>query len=328
MESWMTQDKVRRGDLEALKVNAPVGYIGGRIYPVRMTMEKAGDFTVQQVVSDVAAQTGRSEGATVTRTAVAMANIAYSCAERISGWSIGKNEMGQYGSIERADQVGGMMAKRSVLRSHEAAAATALYSTARKNAAIVALTGNLIAAFQEAAAAVKRCSGNTALVIGQTLFNQLVGTDEVRDRLGAGNFAAMLGLMASSQLSRDPAMVAQLLQSVFPFSEIIVGDDDHWRISGAENLAAVVKLPPTEDFAEKMGPTLGQTMCYWPQSLTAENGVLIPCEIESWVDADLKRNVYDGTAFYNIYENNATAAKLVNIGVDMPTTTTTTTTTT
>jgi len=316
---WKTQNS-RREDLEAIEVNFPEGYIGPKILPPVVFAEKSGDITVQEVVTDVAGQSGLADGSTPTRTAIAMGAIAFTCVRKNKGFTVAKGEVKQYRTIENADRVGGIASKRSVMRLFEDDVAGVVFGATPWAARITATTGKLFDSINQAAQNVKRVKGDLALVLSNSLFTRFISLAEVTSRMSTGSFAQLLQMSASSQLSRDPQFLAAMLQTFYSFNLILVGDDDHWQLAGKESACAIVKLPPADEFAHKMDPVLGKTFVYWPDE-SANSG--IPCEIESWADDDTKRNVYDAEAYWDTSLFNASGIQIVDLSADIATTTTT-----
>jgi hypothetical protein len=91
---------------------------------------------------------------------------------------------------------------------------------------------------------------------------------------------------------------------LYLFDEVLVGMDDHWKISGRYDAAAVVKLPDPEQFSHKMDPVLGKTALYLPDGSQ-------PFVVESFYDYVAKANTYDAQAWYEVKELNVAAKKLV-----------------
>jgi hypothetical protein len=242
----------------------------------------------------------RSAGTAPTAVMLAASVATFSAAEVIKRYGVPKDEVKQMGGIEKADKLGATASKRSVLRAIEDVQAAALFSTARYNAANdigSAIIDGIIAA----ADSVKRYEGALAFVCSTTFYRALISETEIKALMA--RFVPG-GLSAESILSLTPEAFKAMLQTLFAFKEVLVGDDDHWSISGKMDAAAVVKLPDPDEFSHKLGPVLGKTALYLPDAVQ-------PYEIESFYDEDTKSNYYDAQAFYHVEELNAAAAKLV-----------------
>jgi hypothetical protein len=290
----------RRQDLEAIPVNPPTEYIGNRVYPSLNVMEKTGTIYYQTLTADSAAQTNRSAGTAPTGTVLASSSTTFSDTEGIKRYLVPKDEVKQIGGVEVSDKLGGTAAKRSVLRAIETAQAAALLSTTRYNAASD-IGSAIIDGITAAAVAVKRYEGALAFVCSITFYRNLIAEAEIKALMA--RFVPG-GLSAESILSLTPAAFKAMLQTLFAFQEVLVGDDDHWAISGKLDAAAVVKLPDPENFSHKLGPVLGKTALYLPDGAQ-------PFEIESFYNEDAMANSYTAQSWYQVKEFNAAACKLV-----------------
>lgn len=301
----------RRPDLEALAVNEPEGYIGNRIFPVLNVRQKAGTIYYRTVVSDAAAQTGRTLGAAPTRTMVADSNTTFAAVEAIKRYGVAKSEVEQMGGVEASDKLGGCASKRSVQRKIEDLQAAVLLD-GTSYAAAEDITGNIVDGLIAAALDVKRYSGKLAFVCSTSIYRWLILQTEIKALLSR----SFTNLSAEQVMSLQPEVFKAILQGLFQFDEVLIGDDDHWAIAGQEDAAAVVKLPPPEEFSHKMDPVLGKTVLYLPDGNQ-------PFEIESNYDEDVKVNNYDATAWLLTKELNSGAKKVVKLGAQGTTTTTT-----
>lgn len=290
----------RRPDLESLAVNKPEGYIGGLIFPSLPVMEKTGSIYYKTATADSAAQTGRSSGTAPTRTMVTDSSTTFSCAEVIKRYGVDKAEVKQMGGVEAADRVGGMASKRSVLRAIETAQAAALFSAARFSGASDISSG-IVNGIIGGAKSVKRINGKLAFVCSVTTYRYIIQTTEIKALMGR---FVPAGLTAEQILSLSPQAFKAMLQGLFLFDEVLIGDDDHWEITGQEGEAAIVKLPPPEPESHKMDPVYAKTALYLPDGSQA-------FEVESHYDEDSKVNNYDASAWYNIKEFNTAGVKVV-----------------
>ncbi len=298
----------RRPDLEAIEVNTPESYIGSMIYPTVNVAEKTGTMYYRTLTSDSAAQTGRVSGAAPSRTLLADSSTTFSVAEVIKRYGVDKAEVKNCGGINQADRMGGMAAKRSVMRAIETAHAAALISSTRYSAASD-IHSAIIDGITDAAQSVKRYAGKTAFVCSVSVYQWLVKQTELTGKMGWSFAQGDI----NSILSLNKTVFKAMLQGIFAFDEVLIGDDDHWSIATMEDAAAVVKLPDPEQFSHKLDPVLGKTMLYMPDGATQ------PFEIESFYNEDDKINNYDATAWYQIKELNSGAVKLVK-GLGTPTT--------
>jgi len=297
----------RRPDLESIEVNFPESYIGTRVFPVVKAMEKTGTIYYKTLIADSAAQTGRSSGTAPNRTLLTDSSTTFSCAEAIKRYGVDKAEVKNMGGIEAADKLGGMASKRSVMRKLEGDIAAVLLDATGYAAANDIHTA-IIDGIADAAKSVKRYGGRTAFVCSVNVYQFLIKQTELTGKMGwsfaAGDINAIL--------SMNPNVFKAMLQGLFAFDEVLIGDDAHWSIATREDAAAVVKLPDADEFSHKLDPVLGKTWLYMPDGNQ-------PFEIESFYNEDDKINNYDATSWYNIKQLNAGAKKLVR-GLGTPTT--------
>lgn len=309
MEQYQTQTGARP-DLAEIEVNAPEGYIGHILFPRCNSMEKTGDIYYKTVTADAAAQTGRSSGSAPTRTLLTDSTDSFTAAEVIKRYSIDRNEVKQMGGIEAADRLGGKAAKRSVLRAIEDAHAAALFDASSYSSA-EDITGNIIFKIRDAVRSVKRYAGETALVLPWGTFEYLIQQTEVTNKLAFNGFNFQ---NPSQVLSIDESVIRAMLGGLFGIRQVLIGDDDHWSISGQEDQLAVTKLPPADEFSHKLDPVLGKTFHYLPDGEDFY--------VESEYDGDVKVNNYDAFAWYQVKELNSSAKVVMKLG-SLSTTTTT-----
>lgn len=297
----------RRQDLEAIEVNAPESYIGGMVYPVVNVMEKTGSIYYTTLTADSAAQTGRSAGAAPTKTLLAESVTTFSCAEAIKRYGVPKAEVKQMGGIEKADRLGGIASKRSVCRAIETAQAAAAFD-GTSYAAAADISSAIIDGIINAAQDNKRYGGRQAFVTSVTGYRWLIQQTEIKNLL----LRTFGGLDPVQAMSLQPEVFKAMLQGIFQFEEVLIGDDDHWAIATQEDAAMIVKLPDADEFSHKLDPVLGKTALYLPDGMQ-------PFEVESFYDEDTKTNNYDATSWYQVKELN-TSAKQVVKGLGTPTT--------
>ncbi|OGV36983.1 MAG: hypothetical protein A2020_16410 [Lentisphaerae bacterium GWF2_45_14] len=296
----------RRKDLELIPVNNPIGYIGGLVYPTLPVREKTGTVYFKTVTADAAAQTGRSSGTAPTKAMLTDSSTAFSTAEAIKRYAVDRNEVMQMGGIEAADKLGGTASKRSIQRALEDAAAASLISAAAYSAA-TDISSTIFAGIDDAADSVRRYAGKTAFVCSKNVYKWLIKQTELTGKMSW----SFTGASIQEILSMNVNVFKAMLQGLFAFDEVLVGDDDHWMLTGMEDAAAVVKLPPPDEFSHKMDPVLGKNVIYMPDDNQFE--------INSFYDDDARINAYDCASWYVIKELNSGAKKLVK-GLGTPTT--------
>jgi hypothetical protein len=302
MEAYKTENG-RREDLEAIEVNPVMSYIGHKAYPVLNTTQKTGTIYHTTLTADNAAQVALARGTELTRVRLTETANAYSVASTEKRYAISRDEVLQMGGIEKADRLGGMAAKRSVMRARETALAAQLQTVgAHQTAAHVA--GNFIDEAKIALEAIRRYPGRRAMMLGYSAFNGIMGFTEVLNRFSLSALA-LGGTSAESVLAGRPEALKMLLAGIVGVDEVLVGDDDHWGVGvGAAGIgcnAAFLSLPGEDEFSHKMDPVLGRMVQYLPDGVQ-------PFIVESFYDEILKENCYDAEVWDSIEEYNPEAA--------------------
>jgi hypothetical protein len=305
MMSVKQTERGNRADLAALAVNAPEGYIGSQIFPVLKTSTKAGKIYYTKVMAEAAAQTGRSVDASLTGTLLSADNLDYSVSEFIKRYTCPWAEVEQMGGLEAVDALGAKGSKRSVMRAIENAQAAALFDATSYAAATDISTGILVGV-AGAVEACKKIKGKTALVMSNYIFNQIKQADEVKDLM----FRSFGGLTVQQVLSLDPTAFLACLQGIFPVDLILIGDDDHWKISGQTDALAVVKMADVDETSHKLEAVYAKTVVYYGKENPAE-----PFEIYAAPNDDNHCNNYDATSWLDIEEFNATGKSLMTFSL-------------
>jgi len=302
MEAYMTEDG-RREDLEAIEVNPILSYIGTRFYPILTTTQKTGSVYYTTLTADAASQDALARGTALTPVYLTESVLTYSAASVEKRYAIGRDEVKQMSGIEKADRLGGMASKRSVLRTQETALALQLQTVgSHQTAAHVA--GAFLSEANIAREAIRRYPGKMAFACGFTVFNAIMRFTEVLNQFSLA--ALMLGGgEAKDVIAGSPNALKMILAGLLSVDEILVGDDDHWGVdvgfSGIGCNGVFVKLPGTDEFSHKMDPVLGKLVQYLPDGVQ-------PYIVESFYHKELKSNMYDAETWYSIEEMNAEAA--------------------
>jgi hypothetical protein len=262
-------------------------------------MEKTGTMYYRTLTADTAAQTGRVLGEAPAGVMLADSHKTYSVSEVIKRHLVDKSEVAQMGGIQAADELGARASVRSVMATIEAMHAAAVISAARY-AAADSVTGGIVDAIIDAAKGIKRYSGKLAFVCSTSVYQWLVQQDEIKALLTR----SFNGLSAEQAMSLSPAVFRAMLQGIFAFDTVLIGDDNYWEVTGREDAAAILKLPDPAEFSHKLDPMLGKTISY-------ANDADQLFEIESFFDEALKVNCYDATEWLEIQTFNAAACVLV-----------------
>lgn len=303
---WKTE-AARRPDLEAIVVNDPTLYIGSRIFPVQRVEQQAGRLYYVPIVGGTAAQTGRSQaGGAIASTYLADASVTFSCSEYVARYELPAVSVGNFGGVERADEVGGSAAKKSVADSIEAAQAVALLG-GTANTFAYGSYGNFFAVATAAMQAINGCKGRTALVCSVSALNAIQSLPEVKERLLFSGATAYDVLVETR--SRTKSSLYTTLQGVFKVDEVLVGDDDAWNAGDLAGKAFFVKLPNEDDFSYMMRPEFGRTIAFKLESGAPPEEV--PVQIETWPNEATRCDVYDGVSYVDIKTFNAAGRAVV-----------------
>lgn len=294
---WKTQNG-RRPDLEALEVNAPMNWIGDRIYPNEQKAESSGTLWYAPVQSEVSAQSGRDpQTGAITRTFVATAQKPFACEEKISRYSLTADDVGNLGGIAKADLIGGRGAHLAIKQKLEAIKALALMTGDAH-----AVDANIFTTFRTGLKAIKRFSGRNALVCSLEVYNTIVQSKAFYQRL---TFSGVTLQGREDVLSLKPEVLRQMLQQFFGVEEILVGDDDIWNASAYAGKAVLVKLPSVEEMSYKSAAELGKTICY----MLDNNRDFV---IESHPNENDRIDDYDAVSYVHVVEFNAGAKYIIS----------------
>jgi hypothetical protein len=319
-----------RPDLAKLAVNWPIEYIGPTLFPIAKATEKVGDFGYRAVVADAAAESGRSAVTALALNQITNSSTAFSVTKKEKRYVMSEDDVKGMGGIEKADNVGAAASKRSVMRGFESACAAAIFTTARKNAALELTAGNEFAVIGYQANLIRRVKGKIGLVCSKNWLLAFLGLNAVQARMQSlGGISAVLGAVAAAN-AKDTDTLAGVLRVALglPIDRLLVGDDDHWEISGAVNTAALVMVPDLmgQDVmaACKFDPIYGLSIWYLPDPVGAEDS---PFQIDTeWLPSE-KLNAWDATGQYALVELNTTGAGCIKLPANTVYSTTTTTTT-
>jgi hypothetical protein len=314
IEDYQTEDG-RREDLEALETNPVIGYIGNKIVPVVNVATKAGKVYYKTLTADSAAQTDRTTGEAPARTLLTDSNQDWSASETIKRYGVTRDEVKQMGGIEQADKLGGKASKRSVQRAHEELVAELILETTTIE--ILDIQSSFLGAVQTALETIRRYTGRTAFVVSALVFNRIMKYTEILNRFSLSS-AVLGGADALAVIASQPKALKNLLQGILGVDEILIGDDDQWATANRDERAAVIKLPPEDEFSHKMDAVYGKNMLYLPDGKQ-------PYTVESFWDPNDKVNNYDAEAWNSLEEFNVGAAVVLE-GIDESNTVVTSTT--
>jgi hypothetical protein len=328
--SYRTEKRMRGDIIDwalAQKKLAPVnGFIGQRFFPLSMTHTDSNKIRHIGLVAVGSAQVNRNAVTTaLTKNAVATTEKTYSCEKYEKRHVMTEDEAKECGSIENADKIGGTASLLTVKTAHEAAAAAEVFDATAIASPVTLEVGKLVKGINAAGLVVKRYYGSYVLGCSQSWFLQFIQETEIASKIMA-TFGAAGVTDLFSRFNSTPAAVASIISPVIGFSEILVGDDDQWKLTGHEDLAVVAKLPRADEvngesemrMLYKLHPIYG--VCKWFLPDPANDQVMF--ELESHWDDDMKLNTYDALGKFDLLKLNAGAAQVVKLAA-MTTTTTT-----
>ena len=336
MEKFETIRGNRRDVLAAAKeqgrLNPPTEYIGNLIFPmVFHAGEKTGDFYYQTLTADAAAQTSRSAGSALTKNFLTTTKGQYVVADYEKRYCIERDEVKSLGHIDNADMLGISGGARSCFRAFESLCAASVIDATGYAAKYATASGKVLEGLSKAAQDVKRYPGSLVLVCSEDWYLDFISQTDVKASIEAtfGN-AGLINLQ--QMLSKGPEATIQLMIAVIGFNNILIGDNDHWKVDDYQDAAAVMKIPdPLKQLSAmdsmmlyKEKPVYGASHWWIPDPADPEMLFLA----ESFFDDLDKSNCYDVTGWFQVQQLNAAAKKLVTLPSPTFATTTTTTTTT
>lgn len=288
-----------RPDLAALEVNPPESYIGNKVIPPVFTADKTGTVYYHALVSDVAAQTGRSSLAAPSGTAITNSTTTWTCAEIIKRGEIDPAEAKSMGGIDKADMVGAKFAKRSVMNAVETLIAAA---TTGSTADDTFDSAKFLAQSQTALDAIRQYYGKTTL-LGATITLKRVVHALLSDATSSKVFSRLVSginpAVAASGLSFKSWMDGLALY--LGVDQVLAGDSAIWNAGDNANKVVIGKFDDgSEELVHKYEPVFARQFVYLPDGGS-------PWYIESIGDRNVKSNKYDASVWQNIVQLNAAA---------------------
>ena len=305
-----------RPDLAALECNWPVDYIGPLLFPISYAREKTGDFTAVTIASESAVQSARNATDALTPVLRSNQSNSYTTVKKEKRYVMSEDEVKEVGGLEVADKICARAAKRSGMRAFEDAVYAKIFTANRKaNAVTMGTAGTELAAINWAANLARqgcfRDSGKLSLVCSQQWLLAFLNISAINTYLlSRGVFQATM----NEALRMGQGALTNLLSTVLPFQQILVGDDAHFYATGAQNVAAVMVVPDLQGedaiIKAKSDPIYGVSKWFLPDPVGAPNA---PFEIATdWLSAE-KLNCWDATASYDLVEINAGMAVCIKL---------------
>ena len=283
-----------------------VDYISGEILPAINVTEVANTFSAAQVVT-AAAVVDRAAGAALAATRVSTKDVQYNCVKTENRAFVNERDIKNFGGPLPATAAAARVAGQAVIKAVEAASAALVFSAARYAAATTLDDVNPFSSLGIAAKKVKHY-GKAALVASESWMAEFIKMPNVMESL-----RQFYGDKVFALLQGDINTIATGLGVVLGVSNILVGDDEFWNISGKDDAAAVIALRPEMQtdalMTAKALPVWGATMTFLPDAAKASN----PFFVDTVYLAASKENAVDVTAFLDPVEINADGCVLVKL---------------
>lgn len=302
--------------IEANVLGGAAKMIAPRLFPRFRVAERGGQIAVA-VSSTGTGVKNRTQGNALTGGRNTSADITYAVDKFEARTKLDERDAKDHGGVEPAVAAAARVSAYAALKLHEDAAAALLFSATRYAAATSIVAATPFDAIARAAQAVKRY-GRPKLVCSETWLADFVKIETVAKYLlelyGHGVIAGVVAGLPDALKAAGAA---------FGVTEILVGDDDFWAVSGGTgasaydytDAAAVVALRDDEMKSDvvstiKSLPTYGFEPVFLPE---ADSTLDFPFEIETTYLPDTKDSAVDATLYAVPKEANAGAAKLVKL---------------
>lgn len=276
----MTQDDLR-------------GYAFSKVFPVIVTNEKSGDIGVApKTLTNAQGQAGRSDGSAITTDDLATVPVDYTTARVEGRGRIYEHEMHSFADMNAACAAGAKVAGRRVLNKVETLAMTAVFTSARKTAAIELTNHQVVTKLQKAAKSV-RAYGKPWLCCSDNALQALCDIPEIRFRLA--QFSKAQGDIG--YLALEDEKIRAAVATILGFGGIAMYDADIVGTTHDSYIAVVAVRKETigadSDTVRSVVKTdacFGATFVHIPQGGTAE----APFRISTAADRPNKANLFDG----------------------------------
>jgi len=328
----MSQKGIDRPEVVAAvkdRLVPPVGYMGRRFFPQIPSADKTGEIYFKKLTPDSAAQTRADEYTAWDREKLVEGVQSYATEEIGKTYTIPENREKAYGGIDATDRVGISAACRSVLRAEELKAAKLILSTGRYNAGTPLKDGQVIMGLQIATTNIHRYFGRLVLAGSRRFFQHFALAQDVSNKL-----AGMMGNAFNREdylnsLAGEPNIAIGMLRAFLPFDEVLVGDDEFWALPGMEDAGIVARIPPADwgnnpEMAEMVmreEPVYGVCPWYFPDP----GDPTVKFVARSFFDNDNDTYNYKSKGWFQQFELNPDAVKIVKFTAEAVATTTTTT---
>jgi hypothetical protein len=293
-----------RPDLAAIEVNPPEGYIGSMLVPTFPVSEKSGYLFYATVTSDGTAETDRSAGSGPDSTQISDSSTTFTAAEAAYRGKITPDEVKLMGGIEKADKVGGIFVKRSVMKARETAICTATLGVTASDTFDPA---KFFEVAQTALDSIRRYAGKRVLY-GSTMALKKA----VQGILADGTFGPVLARAISGT---SPQVAAQgfnfkawmdALAMLTGVDQVLAGDSSIWNATAvADRIGFMAADQSGDPLAHKYEPVFGRVVQFMPDGT---NEVVI----QSIADRVNVNNLYDAYTWYSVKTLNSAANYVID----------------
>lgn len=285
-----------------------VKLIGHILFPPFTTTEKSGSITVAQRVTGTAT-TNRAAGATLTGQHVSNKPVNYTCNKYEQRSYVTDEDIKEMGGEDAAIGAMAMVSGYSVINKSESAAAALVINATTYGSAVAININAPFAAITTAAIAVKKF-GVPMLFCSEYWLNELVSSPIV-----AAALLKLYGDKIIQDVQTGLPTALKAVGSLFGVSEIVVGDNDFWKVTSYEDAAAVVAIRPemagmNARAVIKALPTFG----FQPTFLPADDAsVDKPFEVDTVYETGSKSNAVDATIHSIPVVANSAALQIVKL---------------
>ncbi len=284
--------------------------IGHIIFPAFTVKEKAGKFTAAKRNTGTATK-NRTPGNALTGTHNALKTVEYSCDKYEDRAYVETGDIIEYGSEQAALNSTALVAGFSVAKKTEGAAADLIINATSYAAALEININAPFAAMTTATIAVKRY-GTPVLVCSEYWLNELVASPIV-----AQSLIKLYGDKIVQDVITGVPEAMKALGSSLGVGDVLVGDNEFWKIESYEDAAAIVAIRPEVTNSDmdikavlKALPSFGGQPTFIPY---ADASLDKPFEVDTGYDVSTKANVVDVTVHSKPLVINAAGMQVIKL---------------
>lgn len=282
--------------------------IGHMIFPPVAVKEKASTLTFAKRNSGTATK-NRAAGVTLTGTHNAQKSVAYVCDKYEDRAFVRTEDIIEFGGEQAAMNSTALVSGFAVAKETEKDSAALVINATTYAGALEININAPFAALTTAAVAVKRY-GTPVLVCSEYWLNELVASPIV-----AQSLLKLYGGKIIQEVVTGMPEAMKALGSVLGVADVLVGDNDFWKVESYEDAAAVVAIRPEVKDMNAMAvlksmPSFGCQPTFIPyEDASADK----PFEVETAYDTGAKSNVVDVTAHTKSLIINGEGAQVVKL---------------